>query len=57
MDPEDPGWGYQLMTAVIRAYRGHRLGLLLKIAMMDLLATTEPGLEGSRPGTPGATST
>jgi GNAT superfamily N-acetyltransferase len=45
VDPEDPGWGYQLMTAVIRAHRGHRLGLLLKVAMMDLLATTEPGLE------------
>ena len=45
VDPEDPGWGYQLMTAVIRAYRGHRLGLLLKLAMMELLATTEPRLE------------
>ena len=28
-----------------RKHRGHRLGLLLKIAMMELLATTEPQLE------------
>ncbi|HEU5389100.1 MAG TPA: GNAT family N-acetyltransferase [Streptosporangiaceae bacterium] len=45
VDPEDPGWGYQLLTVVIREHRGHRLGLLLKVAMMELLATTEPRLE------------
>lgn len=45
VDPEDPGWGHQLITVVVRQHRGHRLGLLLKVAMMDLLATTEPGLE------------
>ncbi len=26
-------------------HRGHRLGLLLKVAMLELLAATEPGLE------------
>jgi RimJ/RimL family protein N-acetyltransferase len=45
VDPEDPGWGHQLNTAVARKHRGHRLGLLLKIAMLELLATTEPQLE------------
>lgn len=30
---------------VRREHRGHRLGLLLKIAMMELLPTTEPQLE------------
>ena len=45
VDPDDPGWGYQLGTAVTREHRGHRLGLLLKVAMLELLATTEPGLE------------
>jgi hypothetical protein len=30
---------------VIRKHRGHRLGLLVKLAMMELLATTEPQLE------------
>jgi hypothetical protein len=30
---------------VTREHRGHRLGLLLKLAMMELLTTTEPQLE------------
>ena len=45
VDPADPGWGFQMNTVVIRKHRGHRLGLLAKIAMMELLATTEPQLE------------
>jgi GNAT superfamily N-acetyltransferase/RimJ/RimL family protein N-acetyltransferase len=45
VDPDDPGWGHQLITAVIGRHRGHRLGLLLKVAMLELLAATEPGLE------------
>jgi GNAT superfamily N-acetyltransferase/RimJ/RimL family protein N-acetyltransferase len=45
VDPADPGWGFQMNTVVIRKHRGHRLGLLTKIAMMELLATTEPQLE------------
>jgi len=45
VDPADPGWGFQVFTVVRREHRGHRLGLLLKVAMMELLATTEPQLE------------
>jgi len=45
VDPADPGWGFQMNTVVIRKHRGHRLGLLAKLAMMELLATTEPQLE------------
>ena len=45
VDPADPGWGIQMNTVVIRKHRGHRLGLLVKIAMMEWLATTEPQLE------------
>ena len=30
---------------VARAHRGHRLGLLLKVAMLELLAEREPQLE------------
>jgi hypothetical protein len=33
------------MTAVARAHRGHRLGLLLKVAMLGLLAEREPQIE------------
>jgi RimJ/RimL family protein N-acetyltransferase len=45
VDPEKPEWGYQGLTAVTRAHRGHRLGLLTKAAMLQWLAETEPKLE------------
>jgi GNAT superfamily N-acetyltransferase len=44
-DRDFPGWGYQQITAVIRKHRGHRLGLLVKAAMLDWLAEAEPGIE------------
>jgi GNAT superfamily N-acetyltransferase len=40
----EPAWGHQEMTAVARAHRGHRLGLLTKVAMMEMLAIREPRL-------------
>lgn len=45
VDPECPQWGFQQLTAVVRAHRGHRLGLLVKTAMLGLLADAEPQLE------------
>ena len=45
VDPARPEWGYQELTAVTRAHRGHRLGLLTKVAMLDLLARREPQIE------------
>jgi GNAT superfamily N-acetyltransferase len=42
VDPGVPEWGHQLITAVTRPHRGHRLGLLTKAAMMDWLAEAEP---------------
>lgn len=45
VDPADPEWGHQMITAVAGPHRGHRLGLLLKITMLDLLAAAEPRLE------------
>jgi GNAT superfamily N-acetyltransferase len=45
VDPMQPDWGFQELTAVTRAHRGHRLGLLVKVAMLDLLAGREPELE------------
>jgi GNAT superfamily N-acetyltransferase len=45
VDPAIPDWGFQMITAVTREHRGHRLGLLVKIAMLELLATEEPQVE------------
>jgi GNAT superfamily N-acetyltransferase len=42
VDPFTPGWGFQEITVVARPHRGHRLGLLVKVAMLDLLADREP---------------
>ena len=44
VDPSGPSWGYQELTAVARPHRGHRLGLLVKVAMLELLAEREPRL-------------
>jgi GNAT superfamily N-acetyltransferase len=44
-DRDNPEWGHQLLTAVTREHRGHRLGLLVKTAMLDWLAVAEPALE------------
>lgn len=45
VDPEHPEWGYQEVTVVTRPHRGHRLGLLVKTAMLEWLADAEPQLE------------
>jgi RimJ/RimL family protein N-acetyltransferase len=45
MAPEHPEWGSQQLTAVTRPHRGHRLGLLVKTAMLELLAEAEPQLD------------
>jgi GNAT superfamily N-acetyltransferase len=42
VDPAQPAWGFQELTAVARPHRGHRLGLLVKAAMLDVLAEREP---------------
>jgi GNAT superfamily N-acetyltransferase len=44
VDPEVPGWAIQGNTSVTRSHRGHRLGLLVKLAMIDKLAAAEPGV-------------
>jgi GNAT superfamily N-acetyltransferase/RimJ/RimL family protein N-acetyltransferase len=45
VDPATPDWAFQQLTVVARPHRGHRLGLLVKVAMLDLLADREPQLE------------
>jgi GNAT superfamily N-acetyltransferase len=44
IEGERPWFGMQFDTSVLRSHRGHRLGLLLKTAMLDWLAETEPQL-------------
>ncbi len=45
VDPaSSPTWGIQELTVVARPHRGHRLGLGVKVAMLDLLAEREPQL-------------
>jgi len=44
VDPVCPEWGHQGLTAVTRPHRGHRLGLLVKVAMLEQLASCEPQL-------------
>jgi GNAT superfamily N-acetyltransferase len=44
VDPARPAWGFQELTAVARPHRGHRLGLLVKAAMVELLSEREPRL-------------
>jgi GNAT superfamily N-acetyltransferase len=45
IDPGVPSFGFQGLTAVTRPHRGHRLGLLIKAAMLEWLAEAEPGLD------------
>lgn len=44
VDAAEPQWGEQHDTSVVRAHRGHRLGLLLKADMVRWLAEVEPQL-------------
>jgi GNAT superfamily N-acetyltransferase len=50
IDPEASTRGFQQLTAVIRSHRGRRLGLLVKTAMLELLAREEPQLEQIQTG-------
>jgi GNAT superfamily N-acetyltransferase len=50
VDPEAPQFGWQQLTAVTRPHRGHRLGLLVKAAMLELLADAEPQLRYMQTG-------
>ena len=45
VDEEDPANAEQHDTSVVRAHRGHRLGLLLKTEMLGWLADEEPQVE------------
>lgn len=42
--PQTPEWGNIAFTAVAREHRGHRLGLLVKVAITEQLIAAEPDL-------------
>jgi hypothetical protein len=44
VDSEQPWHGDQYDTSVVRAHRGHRLGVLLKVGMLRWLREQEPQL-------------
>lgn len=44
LDPLLPDWAFQMMTTVARPHRGNKLGLLVKVAMQELLAARAPGV-------------
>jgi GNAT superfamily N-acetyltransferase len=54
--PDSPRWAHQGLTAVTRPHRGHRLGLLVKTAMLDWLAVAEPAVELVETGNASANS-
>jgi GNAT superfamily N-acetyltransferase len=41
-DPGTPGWGFQSLTAVLPDHRGRRLGLLVKVAMLEHMIVDRP---------------
>jgi GNAT superfamily N-acetyltransferase len=43
-EADTPDWAFQQVTAVLSAHRGHRLGLLVKVAMLELLLAREPAV-------------
>lgn len=47
VDPDITGWAWQGLTAVVREHRGHRLGTLVKVAMLEWLAEAEPQVRHS----------
>ena len=53
-DPGIPGWAFQQITAVRAEHRGHRLGMLVKTRMLELLGDAEPDVRQIITGNAGA---
>jgi GNAT superfamily N-acetyltransferase len=54
IEADTPDWAFQQITAVLPEHRGHRLGLLLKIAMLEWLQEREPAVRHIETGNAGA---
>jgi GNAT superfamily N-acetyltransferase len=53
-DPGTPEWGFQSLTAVLPDHRGRRLGLLVKVAMLEQLVADRPDVTRIVTGNAGA---
>ena len=53
-DDGTPGWAFQQITAVSKEHRGHRLGLLVKVANLEQLISGDPGVRRILTGNAGA---
>jgi GNAT superfamily N-acetyltransferase len=53
-DPGAPGWGFQALTAVLPDHRGYRLGLRVKVAMLEQLIADRPDVARIMTGNAGA---
>jgi GNAT superfamily N-acetyltransferase len=54
IEADTPDWAFQQITAVLSAHRGHRLGLLVKVAMLEQLLACEPAVRCIQTGNAGA---
>ena len=53
-DEGTPGWAFQQITAVAKEHRGHRLGLLVKVANLEQLISDDPSTRRVLTGNAGA---
>jgi GNAT superfamily N-acetyltransferase len=53
-EADTPDWAFQQITAVLPGHRGHRLGLLVKVAMLEHLFTREPAVRYIQTGNAGS---
>lgn len=53
-EADTPDWAFQQITAVLPAHRGHRLGLLVKVAMLEQLLAREPAVRYIQTGNAGS---
>jgi GNAT superfamily N-acetyltransferase len=53
-EADTPDSAFQQITAVLEAHRGHRLGMLIKVAMLELLLAREPRVRYVETGNAGS---